>query len=615
MKHGPPDKGTTSALVSEAGADVVCVQSLSQEIEQADCNPHPRISGPASTIAGADVNALALVKDLRRIITETRWTPAERIAFATLVLAADKTDGNWRPIEMPACKLAEQIGISDRSTRDALAKFEAEGLVSRHVERIPMNRYGEQIPTKAVNVRNGDIWRTETTIAVAAKLPDALPALAESSNQKRARETASAARREFAETKTTLDNLLSGLACPHCGEVGHLHGEISATCNACGVHIDAGELAELIDGETMPTEPAKFSTPDNNGNRQSFPHTVSYPAKFSTPDEALSIRGEAQPVFDVLTGEATIRYLAGLGAAFSLADGKAGVNLRSDDGMDELNYLDAPVTAETAIAHLKRGGTVGMLPEHSPGFVVIDDDMSAGDFIRKHGAVAMGPRIWRANAPDRIKLIVLCPDAGDSMTFESADKSRRIEIISKRKHAIIAGTHESGAAIECEVAHEIPLIEWSRLIEIARDWTGTPASQHNTRAHPLSASSAATTRLTSDQVKPAIVWWCQQPQNIAAVDALVKTRAKGKYTAVRPERTPSTRITGEYGGRRTWRDYGSSETLDDYEIYCRLSGIDKRTHKWEIVNEWRTAQGMAPLNLHSSAHEHFKRTPQAEAQL
>jgi hypothetical protein len=102
-------------------------------------------------------------------------------------------------------------------------------------------------------------------------------------------------------------------------------------------------------------------------------------------------------------------------------------------------------------------------------------------------------------------------------------------------------------------------------------------------------------------LRDAIAWWIEQPTNQAEVDRLLGACPKrGQYNSIRADdRTPSTRRTDTRDGyhKRTWRDYGTSETLDDYELWCRLTDTNKRTHKWEVVNQWRAAQGLRPLEL------------------
>ena|GEM_PF-7042682 len=93
--------------------------------------------------------------------------------------------------------------------------------------------------------------------------------------------------------------------------------------------------------------------------------------------------------------------------------------------------------------------------------------------------------------------------------------------------------------------------------------------------------------------------------NQAAVNQLLANcKHKGNYLSIRAsDETPSARPTGECDGRRVWRDYGTNETLDDYELYCRLSGIDKSKDKWRVVNEWRETHGKPPLSLSSTSHK------------
>jgi hypothetical protein len=388
----------------------------------------------------------------------------------------------------------------------------------------------------------------------------------------------------------------------------------------CGAKLSADDLAELIDGEPMPPEPETQSLGDQltptvrklrSLKGKDTPPAPGVTYEF-TQDEGVDVHIEpkvwaannstAQNVGDVetlrdeqggaiayetLTGIATIEYLAGLGAAFSLADGKAGINPRSDDGFDEFNYLDTPMSAGAAVAHLKRGGNVGILPEHSTGLVVLDLDTAAGDFIRAHGWVATGPRIKRANAPDRVKLLVLCPDAGDSLKLESSDGTRKVEVISKRKHAIAAGTHESGAVIECEVAYDLPLIEWARLVAIAQEWTGTKPADSPLSAQPKTRSAQGATgrtsgNMTPEEINAEIIRW--NIDHEAEILAMLGNPKEGQYVRLRTERTPSARVT-RHDGRIVLIDYGNNnQHIDLFDVFIGEKGIDKRVAVGRLLN-------------------------------
>ena len=47
--------------------------------------------------------------------------------------------------------------------------------------------------------------------------------------------------------------------------------------------------------------------------------------------------------------------------------------------------------------------------------------------------------------------------------------------------------------------------------------------------------------------------------------------------------------------KQTWRDYGAGETLDGFELYVRLSGLDKGRVVFEAVQDWREAQELPAL--------------------
>lgn len=221
------------------------------------------------------MNATTLLDELRKIITETRWSPAERIAFATLLLSAESAGDHWRVVDnMTAKKLADMTGISERSAQDILPRLRDAGIVDYAPETAAVNRMGEPIPTKSASRARGDRFiKTPYVISIPAQITT-LPALSESANTTKARESSQDRRREFAEMKVKLDNLLSVAACPHCGEVGHLHGEIIATCTSCGSKVDERELAELIDGAEMPAPQTLRPAPTSANRTEPAPQTL-----------------------------------------------------------------------------------------------------------------------------------------------------------------------------------------------------------------------------------------------------------------------------------------------------------------------------------------------------
>ncbi|MCS6846529.1 MAG: hypothetical protein RMN52_02290 [Anaerolineae bacterium] len=584
--------------------------------------------------------------ELERVIRARDWTPAERIIYAMVIIAAQSghVAGEYRLVDDgSASKLAAASGISERTAADALQRLEQAGLITRRVERTPTNRYGEEISTHSMDTRRGDYWRSHTSISV-KPLPVALPALGDSANRTRARAQAAQKRREFAEMKAQLNDLLSGAACPHCGEQGSLRGEIRATCSKCGTIISERELRELIDGDITHTDEPRAQSlqsremlagqvdepgmqslqsrekpagqadepraqslqsrekpagqADEPGVQSLQGSTVSNHANFAVQESTESGGGGIGEYKATLLGAASVEYLAALGARFSFAAprSKRGINPR-DDGA-EINYLDAPVDEAAALRHLAQGGNIGLLPEHCQ-LAVIDVDAHADEFLARFPALAMSPRVFRRNAPDRAKIIVGCSDIGESKTFTSADGSRKIELIGRRKHAIVAGVHESGAAIELLEGYELICLSWTHLLDIARKWTGSPPNLSVSCAASVRTRASRATR--GDIVHEAIEAWIAVPANRAEVDALLaRCPRRGQYVAVRPDDdTPSSRRTDMRDGyhKRIWRDYGTGETLDDYELYCRLRGLDKRTHKWQIVKEYCRARGLRPPKL------------------
>lgn len=299
-----------------------------------------------------------------------------------------------------------------------------------------------------------------------------------------------------------------------------------------------------------------------------------------------ALRGEFDSSFAILTGVETVRYLDGLGAAFAMVEprSKAYINPRSDDGMDEFNYLDAPVSADAAIAHLKHAGGVGILGDHCD-MVVIDLDAAAAEFITAHDALAPAARVFRDNAPDRVKLLVFCPDvatAEKSIKLESADGTRKIEVIGKRRGAIVAGMHESGAVIKLRTAYTLPLMSWAELITIAQAWTGTQSPDSSLSAQPLARSAQVANTRTIGDVNAEIIRWCVDHEDEVMAD-LGNPRI-GAYVKLRKEVTPSARVT-RHDDRIVLVDYGDeNKHIDLFDVFIANKGIDKRTAIGRLMN-------------------------------
>jgi hypothetical protein len=180
-----------------------------------------------------------------------------------------------------------------------------------------------------------------------------------------------------------------------------------------------------------------------------------------------------------------------------------------------------------------------------------------------------------------VKLVIYCPDAGDSIKLENADGTRKIELIGKRKHGIVAGTHESGAVIKCETAYDIPLITWAKLITIAQEWTGQNAPADT----PLSAQRVTTAQAagTIGDVQARIIRWQQDHE--AEILAMLGNPKEGAYVKLRSdERTPSARVT-RHDGRIVLVDYGNqNKHIDLFDVYIDRRGIDKAKAIGRLMN-------------------------------
>lgn len=451
------------------------------------------------------------LSELTRIITASHWPANARTVIANLfLLAAPAEHGSeWRKLDMRLKDFAKIVGVNERTCSETLKQVP--DIADVHVERIAVDRFGVEIPANALNFKDGDKWVSTTTLAIVAKLPDELPALGRSKNQERACEASASSRREFAEIKTKLDNLLSGVACPHCNEVGQLHGEINATCGACGSILDESELALLVDGEEMPAKPEseKFSVSDEATERRlklrklqgietptvvdddfvpereagvsispklkSFQDTFSGTEKFSVSGEKAPSAGHTASVLSdanlklasdassnetlelpsladdaILTGDETLAWFENHGGDHFTHCEKRGKRPFEAGWPDNLHTL------EEAQAHLAHGGNVGW--EGSGELVQLDTDFNAASFVQSFAQ--RPPIVFRRDAcPERCKVVVKVSDPENLKSVKhklsSEDRKPVFEVLASRHQGVIAGVHESGATI-CLWTGDIP---------------------------------------------------------------------------------------------------------------------------------------------------------------
>ena len=314
--------------------------------------------------------------------------------------------------------------------------------------------------------------------------------------------------------------------------------------------------------------------------------------QFAPPDPSdAGAVSSFRPSVEVLTGAVTIDYLAGVGASFCFVQprGKAAINMRDDEG-HEFPWQSTPVDAQAACRYLARGGNVGLLCGRG-NLVLLDIDGALDDFLTRYPHLAGLPRFMRQNAPDRAKLLALVSDDAPTRHCKGLHS---IDLLGAGAHGVVVGTHHTGAAIEFHPG-DLAVFTFAQLEAIAREWAGLPDTSVAVRA-------AANVLPHGDLLRAAFQWGNQT--YLTEVQSLIaQCPQRGGYIALRlDDDTPSARASRDSYAqmvKATWRDYGSGETLDAVELYCRLKGLDKRTFKWQLVNEYLAAHGKRPLRLRS----------------
>lgn len=336
-----------------------------------------------------------------------------------------------------------------------------------------------------------------------------------------------------------------------------------------------------------------------------------------TPTPADHSTQESLPPVETITGAETVDALATLlgDNVFCLvykpgedlghgkvSNGKEAFNPRDEWG-DELSWPEHPVSASAAKLHQARGGNVGLLGGDRR--VWLDVDKGLADFLKLYPMMQMQGRVYRDSAPDRAKILILLHE-GESLPSKVYEgNGRKVEVLSTGKQGVCAGTHQSGDTIKFLPPYDPDdpdVFHASKIDAMLEQFTGAQQAQAQTITPPARKATAGTVRSSGDMLREAIKWWNEQPQNQQAVKNLLATcKHSGGYVAIRPDdKHPSTRAdrdTYAQTVKETWHDYGAAETLDCFELFCRLSDKDKRSYKWTVVQEYRAAQGLPPLKL------------------
>lgn len=514
------------------------------------------------------------VRDVRRVLTAPRWQLSARVLYAEILIRANETHGEGPATMQGAARVWTHIA-GERTVRANLAALEDAGLIERMLER------------EAVSTPDGKRWQTDSTIISPRHAPASLPALGPDANRERSRVTAKRERDELVLAREHL----ARVTCPEC----HTTGEWAITCTACGCILeDEPESGAPLERQTLPgNEYGRQTLPDGGefnegaagGEAPATLEDANWPdAPPIIEPRAANFAGRetdgAAEALEHLTGPAlagadAVEYLASLGASFTFAPAQ------SKKAMGAA-WPDNPHTAAEALAHLKRGGNVGIL-SGAGGLAVIDLDEHAGDFLRQHPHLAGAPLIFRRDAPERVKLIIrLEGEAGEYYSHkDSPGWRRKVEYLASRHHGIIAGTHASGATIEVRPG-EMPTMTGEAARALCERWADAPPPiidppARISRAATSATASSTTGSATDDGIgREAVAWFNADAGCRREVDALLaKLPRSGKHYALRPDDgTPSATWGKCDGQRRIMRDYGRASKadalMDDFELWTRL---------------------------------------------
>ena len=552
------------------------------------------------------------LRDVRRVLTAPRWQLSARVLYAEILIRANETPGDLPATLQGAARTWAHIA-GERTVRANLAALEDARLIDRTLDR------------ESVSTPDGKRWQTDSMIISPRHAPATLPALGPDANRERSRVTA---KRERDELKLAREHL-ARVTCPEC----HTTGEWAITCTACGCVLEdepeSGEAAPLerqslpgsvymrqsLPGEADINEcgaggdaPAPLTGdgwPEAGGiidpraakfaGREADGAAVGDPGRQSLPDGAPdALEHLTGPT---MTGAVTLNYFAEDGASFTFAEA------RGKKAMGAA-WPDHPHTLREALEHLKRGGNVGIL-SGAGGLAVIDLDQHAGDFLRQHPELAGAPLVFRRDAPDRVKLIIrLEGEAGDYFAAP-ADARRKVEYLACRHHAIVAGTHASGAALEVRPG-EMPTMTGAEIRALCVAWADIPPAvidppARSSRAATSTTSASSATGADALALCADAIAWANADADIRReVDAaLAKLPRDGKYFAIRAnDRHPSATWAAGDDGRRIMRDYGAGagdgeRAQDDFQLWTRFThNGDKRAAVREAVRLYCAARAL-----------------------
>ena len=310
---------------------------------------------------------------------------------------------------------------------------------------------------------------------------------------------------------------------------------------------------------------------------------------------------------DTTTGAATIEIMGALGAMFTICQ-PVTTDTKGKEAIG-LDWRDRPRDTDRATRHIRANkgrNNVGILTG-AGGWVSFDCDRMAVEFLTGAG-LDDGLIVHRANAGDRCKVLLVCPDPDnlpDRVTVISATDGggNFLESSGRRSNVIVAGTHHTGAAVVMTEGRVIvrSAAQINQMVDDYRAWLtdkGHPVAADPPQSPRLVSSKPNPTQTTHKAVSPTgwRVDWAQLTheaiewniaQGVYRTDStrmLASCKRAGGAWALRSgESVPSTRRTDirDQFHKVTYRDFGTNETRDEFELAVMATGRNRR----ELVNE------------------------------
>lgn len=539
---------------------------------------------------------------IEAVIGRTEWPPPDRILYIKLLLESRKSAdagglATWTTLTRESA--AHMTGLSAGRAGEGLRKLANQGLIGR-----------EQVTTKAgSDFQSYMLTKVPTRPAeIPAKLEDTPRAV----KNREDHAAAAAELRRLAE----IGREIEALACPSCGVVG----DLAIGCQSCG----AVYTAESLEIGAPVTTMRLVTVRNPQGDGAAPCHCTenvqldSLPYDFRTADaaddtEPRAISADEPPVMtpeDVFTGAVTVEYLAELGISLTSvyapgqvmgngdrSDGKQPIPPVDDFGAPLGSWRDYPAARADVVNNLERGGNAGMLPGKGNWYVLDVDDGALPDLVDVWPELRLCGLIDRENAPGSGKLLFLM-DRSDVPKHNYVGNGRKVELLGAGAHAVIAGTHKTGAPIRFRMFPDrIPVIAHETLHARLMAWAGGAQRTTTTTPPPkmtgTTTSTATTTLSRAEEVRRAIAWWNAQPDNVAKVNALVGNK---RYVSVRANDThpsacrKSTDAFVDYGARMP---DGKAAVYDYFEVYARMDPDAARKGKrvviGEVCRDWRAA--------------------------